>query len=256
VATSNTGGWVRRVGSSGGGRTYRKRRPFNFYGVVVVVVVLGFASIAWARYEYNHPAAAASSIAPTVSDNWYEALGLNACGHQLPALPANSSAIVTGYGAVKGGVIDVQPKATSESGTKSNLSLFVDSYTGLTVSKSSLIVPVARTTKEGKASSLTYTTGTVCPKGTPDAGKKGAVEIATWPDVSSTTPHLYTSPSAVRFTAASMLITIAFEPAGAVPPKPPASAIALALAGPPQSTTTTTAPVTSTTSGATTTTQP
>jgi hypothetical protein len=250
VATSNTGGWVRRVGASGGGRTYRKRRPFNFYGVIGIVVVLGFSSIAWARYEYEHPAAAASSIPPKIGATWYEALGLDECGHQLPALPASQESASTGYSTVKGGVIDVHPPELAESGHNATLALFLSGFGGLTVSKSQFIDRLANT-----KSFLTYTTGTACPKGTPDAGKKGAVEIATWTSISEgATPHIYTSPKAVHFTANQMLITIAFEPKGVVPPRPPATAIAAMLAGPPTTTTTTTAPVTTTTSTSTTTT--
>jgi hypothetical protein len=252
VATTNTGGWVRRVGASGGGKTYRKRRPFNFYGVLGVVVVLGFASVTWARYQYEHPAAAASSIAPTTKDTWYAALGLNVCGQQLPALAANSSVGITGYGAVKGGAIEVSPLTASEAGNNATLALFVDSYGGLAVSKHKLVVPVVTKSKKGP-STRTYSTGTACPKGTPDAGKVGAVVIATWPDIGSTSPHLYTSPSAVHFTADELLVTIAFEPTGVTPPKPPGKAIATMLNPPTATTTTTTSTSTSTSTSTTTT---
>jgi len=43
VAKSATGRWVSRVGASGGGKAYKKTRPGNFYGALVVIVVLAWS---------------------------------------------------------------------------------------------------------------------------------------------------------------------------------------------------------------------
>jgi len=59
VAKSATGKWVSRVGSSGGGKAYKKTRPSNFYGILIVIVVLGLVATALARYDYQHPSKAA-----------------------------------------------------------------------------------------------------------------------------------------------------------------------------------------------------
>src|SRR5665213_3541866 len=64
VANSATGKWVSRVGASGGGKAYKKSRPSNYYGILVVIVVLGLATTILARYDYQHPASAASGTPP------------------------------------------------------------------------------------------------------------------------------------------------------------------------------------------------
>jgi hypothetical protein len=250
VASSNTGGWVRKVGASGGGRTYRRRRPINYYGVLVLICVLGVASIALARHDYQHPAGASSQGAPTTSDTWFAAYSISTCGETQPALTTNPTAAAAGAVALPKGVIQVHPVKQSQTGSNATLALFVDGYKGLTVSTDELVVPP---TGAG-TKSTTWTTGTKCPKGTKDAGKPGHVEIGYWKNLSSTVAATATSPTDVRFTR-NMLITIGFVPYGAVPPQPPASAIdAMVAAIAPTTTTSTT--TTTTAPGATTTTKP
>jgi hypothetical protein len=247
VTTGNTGGWVRRVGSSGGGRTYRRRRPINYYGVLVVICVLGVSSVALARYDYRHPASAAPQTPPTTADTWYAALGIATCGAQQPALAPNPTATLTGFTALEGGVIQVHPITASQSGHNATLQRFVSAYRGLVVTKDALVVPPS-----GKQKKATHwTTGTKCPPGTKDAGKIGHVEIASWQNLSSTTAKTTTNPADVVFTNA-MLITIGFVPDGVVPPKPPFSAYRAMLQA--VATTTTLPPATSSTLPATSTT--
>jgi hypothetical protein len=250
VATSNTGGWVRKVGSSGGGRTYRRRRPINYYGVLVLICVLGVASIALARYDYQHPAgAAAEAGAPTTSDIWFAAYSISTCGVTQAALPTNPTGAAAGAYALPDGVIRVHPVTKTQTGSDATLALFVDGYKGLTVGTDKLVVPpTGRVTK-----STTWTTGMTCPKGTKDAGKVGHVEIAYWKNFSATKASIATSPSDVRFSQ-NMLITIGFVPEGAVPPRPPASAINAMVAAISPTSTTTSSTTTTTLHGTTTTT--
>jgi hypothetical protein len=257
VAASNTGGWVRKVGASGGGRTYRRRRPINFYGVLVVICVLGVCSIALARYDYQHPATAAPPPPPTTKDTWYAALGIATCGVQQPALAPNPTAAASGFTALEGGVVQVHPVLESQTGANATLERFVSAYKGLEVSKDALVVPPSGAQKKATH----WVTGKACPAGTKDAGKVGHVEIAYWANLSSTTATTTTNPSDVRFTN-HMLITIGFVPQGTLPPKPPNSAVKAMLTAQVTATTTTlpvpvsTLPGTSTTAHVTSTTKP
>jgi hypothetical protein len=235
VASSSTGRWVRRVGSSGGGRTYRRRRPINYYGVLAVICVLGVSSVALARYQYRHPASAAPQTPPTTSDVWFTALGINACGVQQPALAANPSAGILGFQAQSGGVVRVAPLTAAQTGTNATLARFVAAYRGLQVTKQELVLPPT-----GKSRKPTiYKTGTACPAGTKDAGKVGHVEIAHWKNLTVLTATTTTSTSNVRFSP-NMLVTIAFVPSGTTPPKPPGTAVSAMLAAVSQSPNTTT----------------
>jgi len=223
VATSNTGGWVRRVGASGGGRAYRRRRPVNYYGVIGLVVVLGFASVTLARYDYRkHPPAKPTPVQTFV------ALGLDVCGKRpAVALAANPAAAGSGYEVLRDGVLYVyEPAGTGTVGG------FVATYRGLTLTSSELQLPLKH--------AVTLHTGDRCPAGTPDAGKVGQVEVATWPNQYSTAPpRISTNPDGVRFTNDNMLVTIAFVPKGSAPLRPAKSVITALFSAPGEVTTTT-----------------
>ena len=68
MAKSNLGKRVSSVGSQGGGKTYKKTRPANFYGALAVIVILGLALTAYSRYEYQNPAkrSTTTTIAPGI----------------------------------------------------------------------------------------------------------------------------------------------------------------------------------------------
>jgi hypothetical protein len=236
VAASNTGGWVRRVGASGGGRTYRRRRPVNFYGILGLIVVFGLASVGFARYDYRHP--------PTGPTQSFAALAIFACGTEFRSLAANA------------GTFQAQPGGVVESTTTGSptLNQFTSTYAGLKLTSTELQVPF---TSKKHLHVKSYTNGDKCPHGTKDAGKVGHVEIAYWPTLGASTPTLATDPSTVPLTS-RVQISVAFVPTGVTPPRPPAAVIAamegaIANAAAAAATTTTiptttsTAPVTSTT---------
>jgi hypothetical protein len=195
---------------------------------------------------------------PTTSQVWHAALGIDVCGTVEPDLPASTNTSTTGLTANGNGVLTVAPKNSSESGGNATLGRFVSKYKGLELSASSLRYP-------GKT---LYTNGDVCPKGTPDAGKPGVVIVDTWSSPESTGKGTETSGDPQNLLLANaQLITMAFVPATANVPKPPALAITALLTAlendttssttattAPTASTTTTAPVTTTTAPVTTTT--
>jgi hypothetical protein len=235
VAESNTGSWVRRVGASGGGKAYRRRRPINFYGVLVIVIVLGLSSVAYARHLYRNPGSNANAIPPTTSMTWYAALGINACGVQQPALAPNPGATLS-FTAIANGAIQVAPKTAADTGHNATLGKFVSTYPGLTVTPTKLAVPGAT----GKATpATTWVAGEKCAAGTKYAGKTAFPLIAYWSSVGSSSPSVASDPSNVQFSP-NMLITLYYGPKGVTPPRPPQSAINAMLNGPTTPTTTTT----------------
>jgi hypothetical protein len=243
VAESNTGGWVRRVGSSGGGRTYRKRRPINFYGILVVVVVLGLASVGYARYLNRNPSASATAIPPAVGTKWFAALGIDACGvQQLPLTPNPGSP--SGFTALPGGVIQVKPATASEAGNNATLSKFVDGYHGLAISATKLVVPAASGAPDPATN---WRAGEKCPAGSKYAGKAGYPLIAYWANVGSGSPNVANDPTKVKFSP-NMLVTMFFGPKGVKPPQPPQSAITAMLSAPTTTNTTTSTSLPTTTS--------
>jgi hypothetical protein len=246
MPSNSTGKWVERAATTGGGRTYRGQMPVNWYASLALIVVVGLALIGFSRYQNTHRTAS-SAGPPTTSQVWHAALGIDVCGTLEPSLPASTNTAKTGLTANGNGVVTVSPKNSSESGANATLGKFVSGYKGLELSASSLRYP-------GKT---LYANGDVCPKGTPDAGKPGVVIVDSWPNFQSNGKGTETSgdPQDLLF-ANGQLITMAFVPATANVPKPPATAITALITSLQSSSTATTAPTTATTAPTTATTAP
>jgi hypothetical protein len=248
---------VARAAATGGGATYRGQMPVNWYAALVVIVLVGLGSIAFAKYHYdqNPPV-----IEPTVGTTWHAGLAFDICGTTEQALAASPSTTKSGLTTTGDGVLKIAPANSSEAGSNATLGKFASEYKGLTLTNTTLKYP--------SSSSPEYRNGEKCAKGTPDAGKVGEVEARWWLITTKTTKNneleqtggITTShPADLKF-ADRQLITVGFVPDNVTLPKPPGSTISalltvLAGGSQPLSTTSTTAagattsvPATSTTS--------
>ena len=168
MARSSSGKSVARAAATGGGTTYRGQMPVNWYAALVIIVIVGVASIALAKYNYNKTP---TVVEPTVGTSWHAGLAFDICGTMeapLPASPSSSSGLTTSGS----GVVLVEPKSASEAGNNATLGKFADGYTGLTLTNTKLEYPSTKATE--------YTNGEKCPAGTPDAGKVGIVQARSW----------------------------------------------------------------------------
>jgi hypothetical protein len=213
---NSTGKWVQRAASTGGGRTYRGQRPVNWYASLVVICVLGLLSIVWARYQHDHPASASAKSQPTVGTTWNAAMGGSICGTQQPPLaasPSTTSAPMTTDGQ---GVLVVAPKTSSQAGDNAVFSQFISNYKDLTLTSSSLGWPKQKV----------WHNGDTCPKGTPDAGKKGTVQVAYWASFNNAAKDytLVSDPGTLK-PANGSEITMNFVPEGSTIKRPPIGAI-------------------------------
>lgn len=239
-ARTDTGRWVARAAATGGGRTYRGRRPLRWYTALVLIVLLGVALIVYSRYEKQHPSAGTQ---PAVGTHWYAALAFDICGSTQTNLPANpnQATATPGLSTAGDGVIQVAPAKSADAGNNATLGRFVSEYPGLALSPTSVKLP-------GKT---THHNGQVCPAGTPDAGQKADLVVKVWPSFAGSGANHPTVPSdpTTQKLANGQLITIAFVPHGASVPKPPATVITTMLndISSTGSTTTTTLPTTPTT---------
>lgn len=240
MAKSASGKWVSRVGSSGGGKSYKKTRPSNFYGALVLIVVAGLLLAIYSRYEYQHPSTTttAPQVAPAIGTTWYAALSIQACGQTLPDLPTGLSA-KGGLVVLSSNVIKVAPTSAVDAGNNATVKQFTAEYNGLVATTSQLEVPTATGTLNPKTS---YKNGQTCPATSRYAGKKGTVEYAYWRTFGQKTPTLTSDPSTIKFSQ-YLRLTMAFEPAGVLP-KPPAQSTVNAMVALAQTTTSTTTPVT------------
>jgi hypothetical protein len=242
MASNSTGKWVERAATTGGGRTYRGQMPVNWYASLAIICLVGLGLVAFSRYENTHRTAS-SSGPPTTEQVWHAALGIDICGKIQANLPASTNTAKVGLTADGNGVVTIAPKNSSESGSNATLGTFVAGYKGLELDNTSLQYPGQRS----------YVNGDVCPKGTPDAGKPGVVIVVSWPNFDTKGKGTETSgaPQSLLFEN-GQLVTMAFVPATATVPKPPASVITSLLTSLSQgattsTTTATTAPTSTTT---------
>jgi hypothetical protein len=220
MARSSTGKSVARAAATGGGTTYRGQMPVNWYAALVIIVVVGIASVAFARYNY-----AKGGPSPTTNQTWHGALAIDICGVMEPDLPASTATATNGLVMSTGGVMVVHPVTSSQSGNNATLGKFTSQYQGLTLTDSSIQLPTKGATK--------YTNGQTCAKGTPDAGKTGVVRARTWllsttagknGDFTAVDGKNASSPTGVKLLD-RQLITLAFVPSSAALPQPSAATI-------------------------------
>jgi hypothetical protein len=256
MARSSSGKSVARAAATGGGTTYRGQMPVNWYAALVVIVLIGLGSVAFAKYHYdlNPPV-----IEPTVGTTWNAGLAFDICGTMQQALAASPSTAKTGLTTTGSGVLKVAPKNAAEAGNNATLGKFADGYTGLTLTNTTLKYPLAGVP--------TYKNGQKCAAGTPDAGKVGEVQARSWllstktgknGEEEETGGVTTVNPADLKF-ADRQLITTGFVPDSTSLPKPPSSTIlalvqVLAGGSQPLATTTTSPSATSTTAATSTTT--
>ena len=255
MAKSAAGKWVSKVGASGGGKAYKKSRPSNYYGALVVIVVLGLIATVYSRYEYQHPAATAAGTPPAIGTTWYAALSIEACGKTLPFLNVDPT-FKGGFTVQSANVIKISPVSAADAGNNATLSQFAAEFPGLIASSTNLAVPTATGTSNP---ATTYHNGETCPTGSKYAGRPGTISYAYWTTFGQKKPVITTNPSSIKFVQ-YLRVTMAFEPTGVTPLAPQQTTVnamfkaATLTSTSAPSVTPTTAPVTITTSKSTTTT--
>jgi hypothetical protein len=220
--------------------------PVNWYAALVLIVLVGIASVFLARHDYDKTPA---SVPPTVGQTWHAALSVDICGKVQVALPATASGSTSGLTTTGSGVLLIAPKTNSEAGHNATLGKFAKANVGLVLSDSSLQYP----------GGTLYKNGAKCKSGTPDAGQTGVVRVRSWTlstasqksgsQVKLLGGHYSSKPADLRFKN-GQLITVGFGPSAKALPKVPGTtelALLQAING-------TQAPVTTTTTAATTTT--
>lgn len=208
-----------RVGAAGGGKSYRKSRPSNYYGALAVIVVLGLALVVYSRYEYQNPVKVHNHVVqPAVGTTSYAGVSVQVCGKSLPYLapdPANRAS----YLIENADVIKVSPIATSDAGHHATFAGFIGETPGYVATATKLAIPTAA----GKANpATTFTNGQSCPAKSKYPGQKGKVVYAYWSSFAQKSPTLTTNPSSIHFVK-ELRVTMAFEPAGVTPRAPSAA---------------------------------
>ncbi len=248
MARSSSGKSVARAAATGGGATYRGQMPVNWYAALVVIVLVGLASVAIAKYHYNQTP---STAQPTVGTTWHAAISFDICGTTQPVLTASPASSTSGLTTTGSGVVLIAPKKASEAGANATVGKFASEYQGLTLTNTTLKYPAAKVPE--------YKNGEKCAAGTPDAGKVGEVVARWWVVTTQTKGNQLVQTNGVNSVKPAdlkflnrQLITVGFVPSGTTLPKPPGATITALLqvlqGNQPVATTTTTAASATTTS--------
>lgn len=210
---------VARAAASGGSKSYRAQRPTVWYLLMTIIVILGVGLTVYSRNQKSS-SGSTTAIAPTATDHWSVALGIDICGSMQPDLPASTNLTTVGIRTYGNGLIDINPGAVTNSaayeGANATLATFAQNYSGLTLTNSSIQVP-------GKLP-VTWANGATC--NGPLHGK-GTLVAKVWSSPTAS-PTIVTNNITSIHLDNSEMITLAFVPNGASIPEPPSKATLIA----------------------------
>ncbi|HUE60304.1 MAG TPA: hypothetical protein VMO88_12035, partial [Acidimicrobiales bacterium] len=195
---------VARAAGIGGGRTYRGRTPWTYYGVIALILILGVVGTVTSRDRRLTQVNNRGGTPPTVGTTWHEGYAVYECGKFVPAITKadNPQGITTLDNSP--GVILVQPKVKAAAGANATLGKFA-SAAGMKLNAAELQVP----------GGTLYQDGSTC------EGKPGHVYVKQFAYAGATVGKLYNGkkgqlpkldPRDVRLQD-QILVTIAFVPA-------------------------------------------
>ncbi|HWG73202.1 MAG TPA: hypothetical protein VG184_04005 [Acidimicrobiales bacterium] len=130
---------VARAAGTGGGRTSRGHKSWTYYGIILLVVLLGVVGTVTSRdHRLSQINAAGANTPPAVGATENAAYAVDVCGRLLPNIKTNKNPVgITTHG---DGIIHIHPVKASAAGANTTLGLFASSI-GMHLNASELQVP-------------------------------------------------------------------------------------------------------------------
>jgi hypothetical protein len=210
---------VARAAGIGGGRVRGRQTPWGYYGIIVLIVILGLVGTVASRHHRDTQISSAGDSAPTVGTTWHEGYAIYECGKFIPAI-STKSPNPQGITTNTDGIILIAPKVKDAAGKNATLGKFADAV-GLKLNAAELQAPGGHL----------YLDGATC------EGKPGHVYVRQFNGPTDSVGQLFngdtkhgqlakTNPSEVKLLD-NYLVTIAFVPSSDVNkiPAPPASVV-------------------------------
>lgn len=129
---------VARAAGIGGGRTYRGRTPWTYFGVIALIGLLGIVGTVTSRDRRLSQINNRGGSQPTVGTTWHEGYAIYECGKFVPAITKanNPQGITTSTP----GIILIQPKVKAAAGHNATLGKF-SAAAGIRLNAAELQVP-------------------------------------------------------------------------------------------------------------------
>ena len=204
---------VARAAGIGGGRIHRRQTPWGYYGIIVLIVVLGVVGTITSKHHRDSTINNAGQTAPTVGTVWQEGYAVYACGKFLSPI-STKAPDPQGITTRNPGIINIDPTVKASAGRNATLGKFADAV-GMKLNAAELQVPGGHH----------YVDGASC------EGKAGHVYIKEFANPTDPIGQLYNGakrqlpkldPALVPLKN-NQLLTIAFVPssdASSIPPPP------------------------------------
>jgi hypothetical protein len=213
MGKASTNKKVARAAGISGGRSHRRNRPWGYYGVIALIVLLGVVGTVQSRDRRLNQITSNGDTPPTVGTVWNEGYAVYACGKFLQPISITSKD-PEGITTRELGIIDIHPTTKSAAGKNATLGKFA-SAVGMKLNAAELQVP------GGKL----YSDGDSC------EGQPGHVYVKQFANLDDAVGQLFDGakgqqpkldPAQVPLNDKSLL-TIAFVPgnkAASIPPPP------------------------------------
>lgn len=211
---------VARAAGIGGGRVSRRQTPWGYYGIIILIVILGVVTTVASRQRRDSEINSAGNAAPAVGTTWHEGYAVYECGKFVNAI-STKAPDPEGITTRTPGVITIAPTVKAAAGKNATLGKFADAV-GMKLNAASLQVPGGHL----------YIDGNTC------NGKPGHVYVKQFAGPTDTVGQLFNggkgqlaklNPAQVPLTD-NYLLTIAFVPSSdatsiPAPPAPVVSAV-------------------------------
>lgn len=208
---------VARAAGIGGGRVHRRQTPWGYYGIIILVVILGIVGTVASRQRRDNQINNAGNTAPAVGTTWHEGYAVYECGKFVPAI-STKAPDPEGITTRTDGIITIAPTVKASAGKNATLGKFSDAV-GMKLNAAELQVPGGHL----------YQDGNTC------NGKPGHVYVKQFAGPTDTVGQLFNggrgqlpklNPTQVPLKD-NYLLTIAFVPSSDATsiPAPPASVV-------------------------------
>ena len=208
---------VARAAGIGGGRARRRQTPWGYYGIIILIVVLGIAATVASRQRRDSQINSAGNSAPAVGTTWHEGYAVYECGKFVTAI-STKAPDPEGITTRTAGIITIAPTVKASAGKNATLGKFADAV-GMKLNAASLQAPGGHL----------YVDGNTC------QGKAGHVYVKQFAGPTDTVGQLFNggkgqlaklNPTQVPLKD-NYMVTIAFVPSSEATsiPAPPASVI-------------------------------